>query len=70
MTTVDNLGGVSDTLTVLVNVEVFPAASVAVYVMVYSPTVAVSTVPETETVTDASKLSVAVALSSVYDSLI
>ena len=36
---------VSTTLTVLVAEEVLPLASVAVYVIVYVPTVSVSTVP-------------------------
>ena len=54
----------STTLTVLVAVEVFPDASVAVYVTVYEPTVSVSTSDEEVTVT-VSK-SVAVAPASVY----
>ena len=36
---------VSTTFTVLVAVPIFPTASVAVYVNVYSPTVVVVTVP-------------------------
>ena len=41
---------VSTTVTVLVAVAVLPAASVAVYIMVYVPGVFVSTVPDTLTV--------------------
>ena len=56
---------VSVTLTTLVSVELFPEASVAVYVKVYSPNVSASTVPvvTTSIVPDAS---VAVAPASVY----
>ena len=48
---------VSTTLTVLVATPVLPDESVAEYVMVYEPTVSVSTDPEevTETVPDASE---------------
>ena len=41
---------VSTTLIVLVAVPVLPESSVALYVMVYDPTVEVSTVPLDETV--------------------
>ena len=41
---------VSTTFTVLVAVPVFPESSVALYVMIYDPTVEVSTVPLDETV--------------------
>ena len=47
---------VSTTLTVLVAVEVFPAVSVAEYVIVYVPTVFVSTVPDTDTVSPPSEV--------------
>ena len=40
---------VSTTFTVLVAVAVLPSRSVAEYVMVYVPTVLVSTVPEDDT---------------------
>ena len=52
----------STTLTALAAVPVFPAASVAVYVMVYVPTVLVSTVPVDVTVSPPS----AVAPASAY----
>ena len=47
---------VSTTLTVLVAVEVFPAVSVAEYVIVYVPRVFVSTVPDTDTVSPPSEV--------------
>jgi len=58
---------VSTTLTVLVAaVAALPDASEAVYVIVYTPTVSVSTVPEEATVI-VPEASVAVAPASVYE---
>ena len=47
-------GVVSTTFTVLVAVPTLPEASVAVYVNVYEPTVLVSTLPDTTTVSPVS----------------
>ena len=47
---------VSTTFTVLVAVPTLPAASVAVYVIVYDPTVEVSTVPDETTVSPPSEV--------------
>ena len=47
---------VSTTVTVLVAVPVLPAASVAVYVIVYVPAILVSKVPETVTVSSPSEV--------------
>ena len=56
---------VSTTVTVLVAVAVFPSLSVAVYVIVYVPTVPVSTVPDDVTGVAPWKSSIAEAPASV-----